>query len=210
MKNKKSSRLDDERGMALVIALMFSLILLMLATTLIYSMTSFFRSLAVAREKSQSYYVAASGVEKLRDHLWQNNCIPPNWCGQLGVVGTPGEDAYQEKTAILPAPANDVMAALAAAGVPAGYRVFLRDNDDGDGDFTTDSDQIIVAVASGSDSTRNVTLSGTQTAGTQTTIEAMLLFTGSGSPYAQLGAAAGKSGKASESVSAPTTIRQTL
>ncbi len=190
--------MKNEKGMALVIAIMFSLILLMISTALIYSMTSFFRSLSIAREKNQSFYIAASGIEKVRDYLWQTDCIPPNWCDQLGVALDKDIDTYQDKTGTLPSPANDVMAALAAAGVTAGYNVFLKDNNDGDNDFRSDSDQIIIAVATGTEGGR----------GAQTTIEAMLLFTGSGSPYAQLGAGAGKSGKASESVSSPTLIRQ--
>lgn len=176
--------------------MLFSLILLLVASALIFTMTSYFRALATAREKTQGYYVATAGVEKMRDQLWQNNCIPPNWCGQLGNLLDTSDSAYKDRTGILPAPASDLMNDLAAAG----YNVFLKDNDDGDNDFTNDRDQIIVAVATGTDGAT----------GTTSTIEAMLLFTGAGSPYAQLGTGVQKSGKTSESVSAPGTTRQTL
>jgi hypothetical protein len=194
----KNSRLviRNQKGIALVVAMLFSLILLVVASALIYTMSSYFRSLATAREKTQGYYVATAGVEKMRDHLWQNNCIPPNWCGQLGNVLDATDSAYKNTTGILLTPASDLMNDLAAAG----YNVFLKDNDDGDGDFRSDNDQIIIAVAAGADGAT----------GTTSTIEAMLLFTGAGSPYAQLGAGAGKKGKTSGSVDDLVTIRQTL
>ncbi|MBI5846960.1 MAG: hypothetical protein HZB31_03275 [Nitrospirae bacterium] len=186
----------NQKGIALVVAMLFSLILLVVASALIYTMASYFKALATAREKTQGYYVATAGVEKMRDQLWQNNCIPPNWCGQLGNLLDTNDSAYKDRTGILPTPSSDLMNDLAAAG----YTVFLKDNDDGDNDFTNDRDQIIIAVATGTDGST----------GTTSTIEAMLLYTGAGSPYAQLGAGVQKTGKSSGSVSAPGTIRQTL
>jgi hypothetical protein len=193
LKNSKDI-IRNQEGFALVVAMLISLILLVVASALIYSMSSYFKALAIAREKTQGYYIAAAGVEKMRDQLWQANCIPPNWCGKLATLKT--DATYQNRTDFLPTPLSDMMNDLTAAG----YSVFLKDNDDGDDDFTNDRDQIIIAVATGTDGAT----------GTTSTIEAMLLYTGPGSPYAQLGAGVKKTGKAAESVSAPGTIRQTL
>ena len=165
--------------------MLFSLILLVVASALIYSMSSYFKALATAREKTQAYYVATAGIEKMRDQLWQGTCIPPNWCDLIGVRGSPTKSSYQDKTDFLPTPTSDLMADLAAAG----YQVYLKDNDDGDSNYTIDRDQIIIAVATGTEGTT----------GTTSTIEAMLLYTGNGG-YAQLGNAANKAGISPESV----------
>ncbi|MFQ5900422.1 MAG: hypothetical protein ACE5IH_02580 [Thermodesulfobacteriota bacterium] len=72
--------IKDERGIALVIAMIFSLVIFAAAITFTYRLSSFIRTTKASQVKSQSIYTTDTGVEMLRHYFWWRSCAPPNWC----------------------------------------------------------------------------------------------------------------------------------
>jgi hypothetical protein len=182
-----------ERGIALVMALLITAIIGLMAAALSYTISSYLKNLAMVREKNQGYYAAAAGSEEVRDFLGFNNCAPPSWCGLLGVVTSPTNSSYQPQTATMqlnPASPWQTTASQNGIGSKTGYiwNFYLKDNDDGDGDFTNDNDGIILASVVTHDPNNNTT----------TTVEAMFIFTANNSIYSQLGGGPAKTNNTSQ------------
>jgi len=192
---RQGPHVSNEKGVALVIALLITSILFAMAITLSYNMASYLKIFASTKEKTQTYYTTVAGAEQLRDHLWNTNCIPPIWCDNMLVAATvvaPLDDDYQNRT-------------LVVTGLPtpqfggANYQIYFKDNEDSDNTYASDNDQIVLASI----------VSQSPTTGSTTTVEAMLIFSG-GSGYAQQGGGAAKTSHVSEEGSQVTTQRQTF
>lgn len=149
----------NEKGVVLVMALLMTAVLFIMAFSLAYNLSSYLKATSAIREKTQTYYTTYAGLEAMRDDLWQRDCIPPIWCGRLGVPGDITNTTYLDKTA-------DIAGMAEPAFGGATYRIYLRDNEDGDSDYTSDNDQIILAsIESWNPATQ-----------TKSTIEAMLIL----------------------------------
>ena len=169
----------NETGIALVAALCLTCVLMLFVVALTYRMAAFLRMLATAKEKNQTYYTAVSGTEQLREKLRNSSCQPPQWCGMLGVPPDKTNPGYQDLTLFVTGMSSPARFNATAEGkeTKTSYLIYLKDNDEFDNDYTSDSDQLVIAVvtASGQDETR-------------TSIEAGLLFdAGALNPYKQFG-----------------------
>jgi len=162
---------SGEKGIAMVMALLIMAVIGLMTATLFYTMSSYLKNMAMIREKNQGYYAARAGSEEIRDYLWQNNCAPPNWCGLLAT--NPTDSSFQNQT--LQMALNSNMNTSSSTGYS--WKFYLMDNNDGDGDYSNDNDGIILASVMTKDPSAN----------TNTTIEAMFIFTANNSIYAQLG-----------------------
>ena len=175
-------RRSGERGIALVIALLLTAVIGLMAAALSYTISSYLRNLAMVREKNQGYYVAYAGSEEVRSYLWNNNCIPPTWCGTL-LASSATDPSYQMRSNNI----NNYMVLNAnqnaSSSTNYSWSFYLKDNDDGDGDYSNDNDGIILASVMAKDPNNNTT----------TTIEAMFIFTTNNSIYGQQGGAPDKS-----------------
>ena len=180
----------NERGIVLVATVCLTLILLVLAIALADRMATFLRMLATAREKNQTYYTAITGTEQLRDRLRNGSCQPPEWCGLLGAAGDPTDPDYRDVTlfaTLKPSPA--VFPDIAGReNAETTYVLLLKDNDEFDNNYNSDSDELVIAVA---------TAAGT--AETRTSIETGLLFDAEVlSPYKQFGQNSGRKSATNE------------
>ncbi|HYA88785.1 MAG TPA: hypothetical protein VEI57_17210 [Nitrospirota bacterium] len=175
-------RRSGERGIALVIALLLTAVIGLMAAALSYTISSYLKNLATARQKNQGYYLAYAGSEEMRDYLWNNHCAPPSWCGNL-LAANPADSSYQNHTQLMVV--NPTLnAALSANWGASSWNFYLKDNDDGDGDYRNDNDGIILASVMAKDPNNNTT----------TTIEAMFIFKANNNIYSQVGGAPDKSG----------------
>jgi hypothetical protein len=180
----------DERGIALVATLCLTLILLVFAIALAHRMAIFLRILATAKEKNQTYYTAITGTEQLRERLRNGFCRPPAWCGLLGTAGSPTDPNYQDVTFFVtlkpsPAPFPDTPD---TKDTETTYALFLKDNDEFDNNYNSDSDEMIIAVA---------TSAGWNE--TRTSIEVGLLFDAEAlNPYKQFGQSPGRKSATTE------------
>lgn len=178
------TRMKTERGIALVATLCLTLILFVFAIALAHRMAAFLRMLATAKEKNQTYYTAVTGTEQLRDRLRNGFCLPPNWCGLLGTVGSPTVPDYRDVTffATLRSSPAKFPDTPDAGDTETTYIIFLKDNDEFDNNYNSDGDELVIAV---------VTSSGLDE--TRTSIEAGLLFDAEAvSPYKQFGQGSGR------------------
>ncbi len=183
-------RAANERGIALVATLCLSLILLIFAIALAYRMATFLRMLGTAREKNQTYYTALTGTEQLRDRLRSSSCQPPDWCGLLGSAMDPGDPDYRDVTlfATLKSSPATFPDTLGMGDTRTAYVLLLKDNDEFDDNYSSDSDELIVAVSTstGLDETR-------------TSIETGLLFDAEAlNPYKQFGQSSGRKSATAE------------
>lgn len=182
---------SNEKGVALVVALLITSILFAMAITLSYNIASYLKIFASTKEKTQTYYTTVAGAEQLRDHLWNTNCIPPNWCdNMLSTVAATA--SYQDRT-------FEVTGSAVPQFGGANYQIYFKDNEDSDNTYASDNDQIVLASI----------VSQSPTTGSTTTVEAMLIFSGGGG-YAQQGGGAAKTSHVSEQGSQVTTQRQTF
>jgi hypothetical protein len=183
-------RLKDERGIALVATLCLTVILIVFAIALAQRMATFLRMLATAREKNQTYYTAITGTEQLRDRLRSGFCRPPDWCGLLGTAGSPDDSDYRDVTFFVTLKSSPVKFPDTpdAKDAETTYMLLLKDNDEFDDSYNSDSDELIIAVA---------TSSGLNE--TRTSIEAGLLFDAEAlNPYKQFGQSSGRKSATTE------------
>ncbi len=187
---KMVNHMRNEKGIALVAALCLTAVLLLFAIALTYRMATFVRMLATAKEKNQTYYTAVTGTEQLRDSLRKGSCQPPDWCGMLGIASNKTSPDYRDLTFFVTGRASPALFPDRADSgeTKAFYTVYLKDNDEFDNDYTNDSDEVIIAVATSSGQNE-----------TRTSIEAGLLFDAEAlNPYKQFGQSAGRKGSTSE------------
>ncbi len=191
MNNERvTDRLRNEKGIALVAALCISAVLLIFAIALTYRMATYLRILATSKEKNQTYYTAVTGTEQLRDRLRTGSCQPPDWCGLIGTPGNKTNPGYRDLTLFVTGVASP--ATFPDTGVAgetkASYTLLLKDNDEFDNDYTSDNDELIIAVTT-----------STIRDETRTSIEAGLLFDAEAlNPYKQFGQSAGRKGSTNE------------
>ena len=182
----------DEKGIVLVMALLMTAILFIMAFTLAYNLSSYLKVTAALKEKTQTYYTTYAGLETMRDDLWNDTCIPPNWCDRLGFAADKAVDSYQDLTTAIAGMAEPTFGGST-------YKIYIRDNEDGDADYTSDNDQIILAsIESWNPATQ-----------TKTTIESMLIFAQT-TGYAQGGKDVSKGNLANGPGATTTDIRQTV
>jgi hypothetical protein len=169
MSHYKLSHNDSEKGVVLVAALLITAILFMMALTLSYNMSSYLRTVASVRAKSQDYYSSLGGVELTRAFLG-NNIDGTNFNSWGGLLDG-GTGTYRDVTSLVTGTTHASIPGVSGST----YTVFAKDNDDADSNFAIDNDQIVlVSVVS-----RNPALQ------TSSTIEAMLIFNQKGiTPYA--------------------------
>lgn len=182
--------LSNQRGIALIAALCISIVLMIFAFALVYRMATFLRMLATAREKNQSYYTAVAGTEQLRDRLRGGSCRPPDWCGLIGFAGNPTKAEYRDVTlfAVLQASPARFPNTAEKSDTETLYTIYLKDNDEFDNDYISDSDELVIAVVSSAGQEE-----------TRTTIEAGFLFDAEAlSPYKQYGQSAGRKSATTE------------
>jgi len=172
LSSKKEKVLSDNKGIALVAAMGLTLILLVASIALVYRLTNYTRNLWTQAQKTQTYYTSSAGIEEVRDFLWNNSCIPPLWCGWLGKdldqsnPNYPDIDQYSNITL-------EVTGVMSPVINNTTYELFLKDNNDDD-DYTSDSDEVVLSLAT-----------STAQNETRTTIEAIVIYTGSDSEYKQ-------------------------
>jgi hypothetical protein len=184
----------NEKGVVLVAALLIVALLMLMAMTLSYTMSSYLKMVGSVRAKSQDYYSSLGGVDRTRTFLG-SNLVGANfniWGGLLSL----GTGSYRDVTQV-------VTGSTATAFVPgasgSSYRIFVKDNDDGDGDFASDNDQIVIASVVAKNDVKQTT----------STIEAMLIFDQSVlDDYAQGGGGVNKANRAKSAGSDVTTTRQ--
>jgi hypothetical protein len=179
-----TGRLRNEKGIALVAALCISAVLLIFAIALTYRMATYLKMLGTSKEKNQTYYTALTGTEQVRDRLRTGACQPPKWCNLLGIAGDITNPAYRDITLFVTGVASPATFPNTATlyETRASYTLLLKDNDEFDSDYTSDSDELIIAVATSTGNNE-----------TRTSIEAGLLFDAAAyNPYKQLGQGAGR------------------
>ena len=93
--------LKDEKGIALVIAMGFSVLIFASALALTYRLSSFIRTTRSSQIKSQNLYTTDVGLEELRHYFWSNYCSPPDWCSTGLGFGTLNQNTYTDITANL-------------------------------------------------------------------------------------------------------------
>ncbi len=174
---------SGEKGIALVVALLITAVVGLMTAALCYTMASYLRNLAMVREKNQGYYAAWAGSEEMRDYLWHNSCAPPNWCGLL--ASNPLDATYQNRTQQM------VVSSTMNTSALTGYvwNLYMKDNNDGDSNYSVDDDGIILASVMATDPHQNTT----------TTVEAMFIFQANNNIYSQLGAGPEKTSSTQQS-----------
>lgn len=187
------NHIRNEKGVALVAALCISAVLLIFAIALTYRMATYLRMLGTSKEKNQSYYTAVTGTEQLRDRLRTSACQPPNWCDllKLGAPADVTNPGYNPVTLFVTgvAPPATFPDTGVAGETRASYTLLLKDNDEFDNNYHTDSDELIIAVATSTGNNE-----------TRTSVEAGLLFDAESlNPYKQQGQGASRKGVTSQS-----------
>lgn len=180
----------DEKGIALVAALCLTAVLLIFAIALTHRMATFLRMLATSKEKNQTYYTAVTGAEQLRNSLRNNSCLPPNWCGMLGIAANRTNPDYRDLTFFVTGKASPARFPDTAdtKETKAFYTILLKDNDEFDNDYTSDSDELVIAVATSTGQNE-----------TRTSMEVGLLFDAEAlNSYKQFGQSAGRKGATNE------------
>ncbi len=175
---------SGEKGIALVVALLITAVIGLMTAALCYTMASYLRNLAMVREKNQGYYAAWAGSEEMRDYLWHNSCAPPNWCGNL-LASSATDSTYQDRTNVMVV--SSTMNTSYLTHYP--WHFYLKDNNDGDSNYSVDDDGIILASVVATDPSNNTT----------TTIEAMFIFQANNKIYSQLGAGPEKTSSTQQS-----------
>jgi len=192
-----SEKQANEHGVVLVIALLVTAIIFVMAFALAYNISSYIKITSAAKQKTQTYYATVAGVEQMREHFRSNNCVPPTWCGRLGLATDPTASFYQDITAALTGAADSAP----FFGTGSTYNTYLKDNEDGDSTFTSDNDQIVLASVK----------SDNPSMGAVTTVEAMLIFNADEvSNYMQQGKSASKRSTVRGSGPGTTNQRQTI
>jgi len=166
----------------LVAALLIVAILMLMAMTLAYNMSSYLRMVGSVRAKSQDYYSSLGGVDRTRTFLGSNlNGANFNiWGGLL----TGGTGTYRNVTQIV---TSSIIPPFVPGVSGSTYQIFIKDNDDGDGgNFASDNDQLVLATVVARNDARQTT----------STVEAMLIFDQSVlSEYAQGGGGVNKANR---------------
>jgi hypothetical protein len=167
-----SELIKDNRGIALVAVMGLTLVIMVASMAMIYRLTNFTINVGTQNQKIQTHYTATSGVEEVRDFLWNSSCIPPLWCGWLGMGLDPSDPNYPNISDY-----SNITAAVTGQASPSingsSYNVYIRDNND-DSDFTSDNDEVVLILASASGQNE-----------TRTTIESMIIYSGGNDPYKQ-------------------------
>lgn len=198
-KNKARFRhLRNQSGIALVAAIAFSAVMLMLAVALIGQVVQYTKTVAASKQKTYSYYGAEYGIEILRDALWANGCQPPDWCGLLNNAGNDASFRKLDCTKnIVPLKCDALLLEGAAKKAKSvALDLFVRDNEDAAASYSEDSDTIIYAFSSARDlgpDMREKTSDDSYTG-----VQAMIMFSGS-QTYKQKGQGVAKSGASPQS-----------
>ncbi|MBI5141517.1 MAG: hypothetical protein HZA20_04890 [Nitrospirae bacterium] len=190
--------LRNESGIALVAAVAFSAVMLMLAVALIGQVVQYTKTVAASKQKTYSYYGAEYGIEILRDALWANGCQPPDWCGLLNNAGNDASFRKLDCTKnIVPLKCDDLLLDGAAKGAKSvALDLFARDNEDAAGSYAEDSDTIIYAFSSARDIGSDMKAETSDDS--YTGVQAMIMFSGS-QTYKQKGQGVAKSGASPQS-----------
>ncbi|WP_020674718.1 PilX N-terminal domain-containing pilus assembly protein [Geopsychrobacter electrodiphilus] len=133
----------NSRGIALVSVLLITAVMLIISSLLAQKVIQTTRVSAQQGLKKKSHYAANSGVEEARRQLALNYDSTSLW-GNVLSVSTAG--AYPLAPTFTTTVDNFAV------------RIFVRDNNDGDGDYTHDNDLrvFVLAEAQGPDNTRTM------------------------------------------------------
>jgi len=204
-----TKKIKNERGVILVVALLATGVLLLLACAITYTLSSYFKTLAIVKVKDQTHYTTTACLERMRDYFWRNECSPPDWCGVLGAyektapfTPLPAVDTYQDVTVTFTGSSPFVFPQDAVAAdidrVPqTNFSMFFKDDDD-DADYNSDQDMIVMGLCK---ATSNNGVSNTDSATVSTSaIEASFLYGGEDTYQNQRGLSETKRGTTGESL----------
>ncbi len=161
----------NERGMALVMVLLATGCILVIAALIATKVLQSRQGVATVGLQRKLFYAAAAGVEHARKRLDETYVASNYWSDYL--TGNSGllPETFRECAALAPGPIGS------SPTVPVS--VWVRDNNDGDGDPAADTDLRLIVVA---EATWN---------GAGSRVEAVLIHDGgSGTNYSQLGGGA--------------------
>jgi hypothetical protein len=175
--------LRDERGIALLTVIMMTAIMMVIVSLVAYKVLRSTRGSATEGLKTKTYYAASAGIDSARLELseeyiasdyWKNILDPDTAPGYTGAATNPAADLYMRTT--------DLEPGNFTANPPLTVRVYIKDNNDGDGNYGIDSDQLVMVNVEASE----------PNSGTTTMVEARLLYDDTSSGYSQLGGSAGR------------------
>ncbi len=128
----------NNHGVALVTVLLITIVMMIISTLLAHKVIQSSRSSAEQGLKKKSYYAANTGVEEARRLLATSYNSTTFWGNVLTVAAAGKYPASPTFTTTV-----DNLA----------VRIFVRDNNDGDGDYTRDNDLrvFVLAEATGAD-----------------------------------------------------------
>ncbi len=178
--------LTNDRGSVLIIALLVLVLLTIIGISATTTTTTDIQIASNEKVHSMTFYAADAGIEvgrallndlKTADSGNWDNLLDANQCNWEDANGT-GVSATSVATGN---PDGDMLinSLVLAVGVgtlkvgPASYDLWVRDNDDLDGDATVDTDNIIILRSTGS--YQNATVQ----------IETQVRYSGGGDQYAQ-------------------------
>ena len=178
--------LTNDRGSVLIIALLVLVLLTIIGISATTTTTTDIQIAGNEKVHSMTFYAADAGIEvgrallndlKTADSGNWDNLLDANQCNWVDADGN-GVSATSVATGN---PDGDMLinSLVLAVGVgtlqvgPASYDLWVRDNDDLDGDATVDTDNIIILRSTGS--YQNATVQ----------IETQVRYSGGGDQYAQ-------------------------
>ncbi len=157
---------NKEKGSVLVAVLIISVILLILGSIFGYKIISATKTESIKLSKDKTYYLAARGIEDARVYLSDNYISTNYWSSLLSVNGT-----YSK------------INSLSFAQDNINVEVYVKDNEDWDGNPSVDNDLKIYILSIATDQK-----------GTKTVIESLVFYDASVNPYAQKGMGPKKTG----------------
>lgn len=174
--------LRNDRGSVLIIALLVLVLLTIIGISATTTTTTDIQIASNEKAHSMTFYAADAGIEvgrallndlKTADSGNWDNLLAGNTCSWQDAdgnavsatsSGTPGDDML----------INPLVLAVGTANVgPASFQLWVRDNDDLDGNDQVDTDNILILTSTGS--YRNATVQ----------IETQVRYSGGGDQYAQ-------------------------
>ncbi len=167
----------NNRGIALVTVLLITVVMMIISSLLAHKVIQSSRSSAEQGVKKKSYYAANTGVEEARRQLASNYNSTTFW-GNVLTVSTAGE--YPTSPTFTTTVDN------------LAVRIFVRDNNDGDGDYTRDNDLRVFVLAEATGANNILTM-----------VEALCFFkpgNGGGSYEGQYGQGAAKASRSSSGI----------
>lgn len=173
----------DERGIALMTVIFMTAVMMVIVSLVGYKVLRSTKGSAAEGIKTKTYYAANAGLDNARIYLSDNYINKNYWNyildpdaepGYTGSATNPSEDLYQHS--------GDLEPTGFATDPPIAVQVFVKDNNDGDGNYGVDTDQLIMV------NVEAVAPDGRTT----TMVEARLLYDDSVDSYSQLGGSAGR------------------